>query len=210
MAAAARNHPEFIVALTGGIGSGKTMVSDRLARLGAAIIDADLIAHELTAPDGNALDAIAAEFGPGVLATDGCLDRVQLRQLVFGNPSARRRLEAILHPRIRSEMLARLAVADGPYAVLVIPLLFETGQTEISNRILVVDLPEALQIARVKARSGLNEDEIRSILDSQASRSTRRAGADDLIDNSGSIVDLLAQTDALHQRYMELSGSGNS
>lgn len=202
------DRPGLVVALTGGIGSGKTTVSNRLAELGAAVIDTDLIAHELTAPGGAALEAIADEFGSGVFTPDGRLERTALRRVVFESPSARRRLEAILHPRILARMRERLSRVEGPYAVLVVPLLFEAEQTGVADRILVVDVPEAIQIARVKARSGLAEGEIRRILDSQATRSVRLAGADDLIDNSGLLETLLDQIDALHAQYLKLAAAG--
>jgi dephospho-CoA kinase len=197
----------LVVALTGGIGSGKSTVSARLADLGAPVIDADTIAHELTAPGEPALAAIREAFGTDVLAPDGSLDRTVLRRYVFADPQARERLEAILHPRIRERMLARLAALDAPYAVLVIPLLFETGQTGLADRVLVVDLPEEEQIRRVHARSGLTEQEIRRILANQAQRRTRVAGADDLIDNSGDHAALIAQVDMLHRRYLELAAA---
>ncbi len=197
--------PRLVVALTGGIGSGKTTVSERLAQRGAAVIDTDLIAHALTAPDGTAMAAIAAAFGPGPIAADGSLDRAAMRRLIFSDPSARHQLEAILHPLIRARMEEELDQVKAPYAVLAIPLLFETGWTDVADRILVVDLPEPLQIARVMARGGLTEAEVRPILASQARRETRRQGADDLIDNSGNLEDLLSRTDELHERYLTLA-----
>jgi dephospho-CoA kinase len=205
MESSPRKGPALVVALTGGIGSGKTSVSDRLASLGATVIDADVIAHELTGPGGKALEAIAAEFGSEVLDAERGLDRAAMRRLVFADAAARQRLEAILHPRIRSEMNERLSRAAGPYAVLVIPLLFETGQVSIADRILVVDSPESLQVQRVRERSGLDVQEVRRILKAQVSRSVRVSGADDLIDNSGSRDHLLDQVDSLHARYLSLS-----
>jgi len=197
----------LVVALTGGIGSGKSTVSVRLAELGVPVIDADLIAHELTAPGEPALAAIRDAFGAEVLTADGSLDRAALRARVFSDASARKRLEAILHPRIRERMLARLARLAAPYAVLVIPLLFETGQASLADRVLVVDLPEEEQIRRVRARSGLTEEQIRRILASQAARQVRIAGADDTIDNSGDRAGLVAQVDALHRRYLALAAT---
>ena len=197
--------PRLVIALTGGIGSGKTTVAERLAQGGAAVIDTDLIAHALTAPAGAAMAAIAAAFGPGPIAAEGSLDRAAMRRLIFSDARARHRLEAILHPLIRARMDEELTQVQAPYAVLAIPLLFETGWTDVADRILVVDLPEPLQIARVVARSGLTEAEVRLILASQARRETRRQGADDLIDNSGNLEDLLARTDALHESYLRLA-----
>ncbi|MFZ1575283.1 MAG: dephospho-CoA kinase [Chromatiaceae bacterium] len=197
--------PRLVVALTGGIGSGKTTVSQRLAELGAAVIDTDLIAHALTAPGGAAMAAIATAFGPGAIAADGSLDRVAMRRLIFNDARARHRLEAILHPLIRARMDEQLAQVQAPYAVLAIPLLFETGWTDVADRILVVDLPESLQVARVMARGDLSAEEVRPILASQARRETRRQGADDLIDNSGILEDLMARTADLHRRYLRLA-----
>ncbi len=199
------SRPPLVVALTGGIGSGKTSVSTRLAELGAAVIDTDLIAHALTQPEGEAMSALAAAFGPGVIAADGSLDRPAMRRLAFADPPARRRLEAILHPLIRARLAEELRQVDAPYAVLVIPLLFETGWTAIANRILVVDLPEAQQIARVMRRNGLSAAEVRQILATQVSGATRRAGADDLIENDGDLEALWRQTDRLHRNYLRLS-----
>jgi dephospho-CoA kinase len=197
--------PRLVVALTGGIGSGKTTVSQRLAELGAAVIDTDLIAHALTAPGGAAMAAIATAFGPGAIAADGSLDRVAMRRMIFNDARARHRLEAILHPLIRARMDEQLAQVQAPYAVLAIPLLFETGWTDVADRILVVDLPESLQVARVMARGDLSAEEVRPILASQARRETRRQGADDLIDNSGILEDLMARTTDLHRRYLRLA-----
>jgi dephospho-CoA kinase len=153
------------------------------------------------------MGAIAEAFGSGLLTAEGGLDRPSLRRLVFQDRAARRRLEAILHPPIRRRMLEQLSKASGPYAVLVIPLLFETGQTDIADRILVVDAPEPVQVARVQARSGMGEEEIRRIMANQVQRDVRLAGADDLIDNSGSVGALEAQIDALHAYYLTLARS---
>ena len=203
----APDRPALVVALTGGIGSGKTSVSTRLAELGAAVIDTDLLAHALTQPDGEAMHAIAAAFGPGVIAADGGLDRAAMRRLAFADPQARRRLEAILHPLIHARLAAELRQVAAAYAVLVIPLLFETGWTDIADRILVVDLPEDQQIARVMRRNGLGEAEVRQIIATQVSRATRRAGADDLIENEGDLEALRGQTDRLHRDYLRLAAA---
>lgn len=193
------------VALTGGIGSGKTTVAELFAARGASVIDADALSHQLTARGGAALEEIIATFGPQVLTPDGQLDRGALRGLVFADARARKRLEVILHPRIRRAMTDRLAELQSPYAILVIPLLLETGQEDLADRILVVDLPEPLQIARVQARSGLELEEIRRIMGAQTERSVRRARADDLIDNSGDREALVPQVAALDRLYRDLS-----
>lgn len=198
----------LVVALTGGIGSGKSTVSERFAQLGVPVIDADLIARELTEPKSPALDRISDVFGHSVLAADGRLDRAALRRIVFADPKARKRLEEILHPPIRRRMKDRLAVIDAPYAVLVIPLLFETKQTDLADRVLVIDAPEALQIERVRARSALDIEEIRRILASQIERRDRLERADDVLDNSGDLESLQAQVDGLHHRYLALSAAG--
>ena len=195
------------VALTGGVGSGKSTVAAILAGLGVPIIDADEIAHALTSPRSQALDLIVEAFDEQLVDQNGHLDRAALRARVFADPPARRRLESILHPRIRSEMLRRLSEQDAPYAVLDIPLLFETGQTDIADRILVVDLPQSEQIRRVRDRSGLDIQEIQRIIDSQAPRSKRLAGADDILDNSGDPSVLREQVTRLHQKYLELAAA---
>lgn len=195
------------VALTGGVGSGKSTVAAILAGLGVPIIDADEIAHALTSPGSPVLDLIAEAFGERLIDQNGHLDRAALRAQVFTDPSARRRLESILHPRIRSEMLRRLSEQDAPYAVLDIPLLFETGQTDVADRILVVDLPQSEQIRRVRDRSGLDVQEVQRIIDSQAPRSIRLAGADDIVDNGGDPGVLREQVTRLHQKYLEIAAA---
>jgi dephospho-CoA kinase len=198
----------LVIALTGGIGSGKSTVADELAARGAGVIDTDLLARELTEPGQPALGEIAATFGSRIIDCDGRLDRDVLRSLVFADPQARRKLEAILHPRIKDLMLERLAALDAPYAVLVIPLLFETNQDVLADRVLVVDLPEPVQLERVRRRSGLPTAEIERIIASQISRNERLARADDIIDNAGDHPALLAEVERLHQRYLQLAAAG--
>jgi dephospho-CoA kinase len=197
----------LVVALTGGMGSGKSSVAALLAGLGVPVIDADEISRALTSAGSPVLDLIADAFGDGVLDADGHLDRAALRALVFSDPAARARLESILHPRIRAEMRRRLEMLSAPYVVIEIPLLFETGPTDLTDRILVVDLPESEQIRRVQRRSGLHPDEIRRILGSQVSRSRRLEGADDIIDNSGDSVALADQVNRLHRDYLDLAAT---
>jgi dephospho-CoA kinase len=196
----------YTVGLTGGIGSGKSAVAGLFAKLGAHVVDADDIAHELTRPGGAAIAAIRKVFGDGAIAADGSLDRAGMRSLAFADPQARKRLEAILHPLIRAESSRRVARAAGPYAILVIPLLVEGGVDRLRTaRVLVVDCPEAVQIERVMQRSGLPEMEVRAILAAQATRAERLAAADDVIDNSGAPEALGEQVSRLHEKYLTLA-----
>ena len=197
----------FVVGLTGGIGSGKTTVADFFAELGAAVVDTDVIAHELTGPRGAAIPQIVESFGPAVLRSDGSLDRTVMRQRCFSDPDARKRLESTLHPMIRRESAERCERADhAPYVVLVVPLLIESGAyRERIDRLLVVDCDEAQQISRVMARSGLTEREVREIMATQISRAERLAAADDVVTNGASRDALQAQVIVLHRRYLELA-----
>jgi len=199
----------YVVGLTGGIGSGKSVAADHFAHLGAAIIDTDAIAHALTAAHGAALPALTEAFGADILAPDGALDRPAMRRRIFADPGARARLEDILHPMIRAEAFARirrLATADFPYAVLVVPLLAETGAYgDAVDRVVVVDCPEETQIARVMARNGLSRAEARAILDAQAPRAARLAIAADILENTAGRAALRARVAALHARYLELA-----
>lgn len=199
----------FIVGLTGGIGSGKSTVADLLAQRGAALVDTDAIAHQLSGPQGEAMAAITASFGDAVRRADGGLDRAAMRRLVFADAAAKARLEAILHPLIRQRSDACCAAAAAaPYVVLVVPLLVESGSyRRRADRVLVVDCDEAVQIARVMARSGLGAEDVRAIIATQATRDQRRAVADDLVCNDGELAALLPQIDALHRRYLELAGA---
>lgn len=193
----------YVVGLTGGIGSGKTTVADRFAALGVGIVDTDEIARELTAPGGAAMAAVAAAFGADVVAADGSLDRAAMRRRVLADPAERVRLEAILHPAIRRLSGERCAAAPSPYVLLVVPLLVESGAyRERCDRLLVVDCDEATQVARVMARSGLPEAEVRAFMAAQASRSQRLAVADDVIENGGPAAALDARVAELHRDYL--------
>ncbi len=197
------------IGLTGGIGSGKTTVADCFASLGVPVIDADKIAHELAAPGQPALQAIASAFGPDILCDDGQLDRARLRAIVFNDTARRKQLEEILHPRIRAEMRRRIAdieASAAPYCILSIPLLLETGQTDLVDRILVVDTLEDLQYHRVRVRNGLPDAEIAAIIHAQVSREQRLAVADDIIANDGGLEELRQHVLGLHQRYLKHSG----
>lgn len=197
----------LVVGLTGGIGSGKTAVSDRFARHGVPIIDTDLLARELVEPGQPALTEIATAFGLDCLDGTGRLDRARLRERVFADASGRRRLEAILHPQIRALSRQRLAQLTAPYSLLVIPLLAETGMTDWIDRVLVVDAPEAERLRRVMARDQTDEEQARRILAAQASREQRLALADEVVENSGDFAALDRQVSTLHQHYLTLACS---
>lgn len=195
----------LVVGLTGGIGSGKTAVSDRFAQLGIPVVDTDLIARELVKPGQPALAEIAVEFGLDCLDDQGRLDRARLRAQVFTDDAGRQRLEAILHPRIRATVRQRIAALKAPYCLLVIPLLAETGMTDLVDRVLVVDAPEAEQIRRVMARDQADEAQTRRILAAQASRNQRLTLADEVLENSGDFAKLELQIADLHQHYLRLA-----
>jgi dephospho-CoA kinase len=197
----------FVVGLTGGIGSGKSAVGRLFEQRGIAVIDTDAIAHQLTTPGGAAMPAIRAAFGDAVATADGALDRAAMRAIVFADPPARKRLEGILHPMIREESERRLAGADSPYAVLMVPLLVESGSyRERVSRVAVVDCDVETQIARVMQRNGLARAEVERILAAQATREQRLEAAADVIDNDRSLADLEPQIERLHASYLALAG----
>ncbi|GAA5169696.1 dephospho-CoA kinase [Viridibacterium curvum] len=192
-----------VIGLTGGIGSGKSAAADCFAELGATLVDADVIARALTAPGGAAIEPLRAAFGDWAITSEGALDRAAMRERAFADATVRQQLEGILHPLIRQQCEREIAAATGPYVLLVVPLLVETGGwIGRCERIVVVDCPEDLQRARVMQRSGLSEAQVRAIMDSQASRAQRRAAAHEIIDNAGDFDSLRAQVDALHQRFL--------
>ncbi len=196
----------FAVGLTGGIGSGKTTVAGMFASQGADLVDTDEISHRLTAAAQPATAEIARKFGRKFVAHDGSLDRAQMRNLVFADPSARKDLEAILHPLIRHESTRQIRASTAPYVVVVIPLLIETGACRgMMGRILVVDCEPETQVRRVMARSGLSRNEVLSIIASQASRQERLREANDVIHNDDGLEPLQAQVSSLHLRYLELA-----
>jgi dephospho-CoA kinase len=196
----------YAVGLTGGIGSGKSVVARLFVERGVAVIDSDAISHELTAPAGASIDSIRETFSADMIRADGGLDRERMRRLVFADQSARRRLEAILHPLIREESARRLTNAKSAYAVCVVPLLVEQGVDRGRfQRVLVIDCSENEQISRVMRRSGLAEIEVRRILAAQATREARLAAADDVIDNSGPPDALGGQVARLHEKYLTLA-----
>lgn len=198
----------LLVGLTGGIGCGKSVVSEQFADLGVPVIDADQIGHALTAPGQPLLKVIADTLGKQFIKAGQTLDRAALRAHVFAHPAARAQLEAILHPAIRDAMRQQLAGLDDDYAVLVIPLLLESGQRDLVDRILVVDCPPALQRQRVLARDGLSEAELERILAAQLDRGQRLAAADDIIVNAGSLDDIRQAVIALDRKYRDLARHG--
>jgi dephospho-CoA kinase len=194
------------VGLTGGIGCGKSTVAQLFAARGAVVIDTDEISHQLTQTHGAAIAPIAAAFGHDYISKEGALDRAKMRQFIFADEAARRRLEAILHPLILKQVEARLRQRDDvSYAVIVVPLLLETPAfMQLVQRILVVDCDERVQVARVMQRSQLNEQEVRAIIASQTPRAERVRRADDLIHNDAGLDSLARQVADLHQRYLAL------
>lgn len=198
----------FAVGLTGGIGSGKSTVADCFAVRGVPVVDTDLIAHRITAPHGVAMAQIAAQFGPEFVTPDGSMDRARMRALVFGDESARKRLEAITHPLIRSETERETREARGPYVIVVVPLLVESGawKTRV-NRVLTVDCSVETQIARVMRRNGFTRDQVLAIIARQATREARLAAADDVVvnDNGATLETLAHDVDTLHQTYLMLA-----
>ena len=193
----------FSVGLTGGIGSGKTTVANLFGDLGAAIIDTDVIAHQLSAPGGAAIDAIRATFGEEFIDASGAMDRSKMRQHVFAQAEARKNLEAILHPLIRQETARAAAAAQGDYIIYVVPLLVESQQwRNRTGRILVVDCHEEIQLNRVMQRNGLPREQVQAIMAAQATRAQRRAAADDIIENNLDTEALLPHIARLHAQYV--------
>ncbi|MCB1671573.1 MAG: dephospho-CoA kinase [Gammaproteobacteria bacterium] len=200
----------LVVGLTGGIGSGKSTVAELFADKGIEIVDADLIARQVVQPGKPALQQIAGHFGAGILDTAGSLRRQALRELVFARPEERLWLEQLLHPLINAEIHKLLAETRSPYCVLVSPLLLETRQKDLADRVLVVDVSRETQLRRSLRRDYSSRETIEAIIDSQISRTARLEAADDVIDNEGSLADLMPLVDSLHSRYLELAGTGDT
>ena len=198
-----------IIALTGGLGSGKSEAAKQFAKLGVPVVDTDVIAHALTSNGAPALKQISELFGPQFLTNEGALDRAKLRAHVFAHPQERSKLEALLHPLIRAAALKQLAENEHQqhpdYQILVIPLLFENNQYQTSiHKILLIDCDEQLQIARAMARSFLTQAEAQAILDAQVSRTTRLKLADEVIENNGTLAELTESVEKMHQKLIKI------
>jgi dephospho-CoA kinase len=199
----------LIVGLTGGIGCGKTSAAKLFEALGVDVVDTDGIAHELTQPRGAAIEAIRQAFGEKYITDDGALNRGSMRHLVFSREDSRRRLEAILHPLIRTEAAHLAAHFQGPYGIMVVPLLLEAGGfQQMVQRILVIDCSEDIQLARTIARTGMNEQAALAIMSTQLSRRERLLQADDVIVNDLDMNHLKRQVEALHKNYLALASRG--
>lgn len=199
------NKPPLLIALTGGIASGKTAVAELFAKLGVPVLDTDQIARDVVAPGMPALEQLVAEFGAEILDAQGKLDRARMRERVFSDPAQRRKLESITHPEIRAELARRSAAAGGDYQVHVIPLLVETGRADAYDRLLVVDCPQSAQIERLVARDGTSREQAEEILAAQVSREERLDAAHDVIENTGTLADLERFVQTLHRNYALLA-----
>ncbi|MCL2894085.1 dephospho-CoA kinase [Brenneria tiliae] len=197
----------YIVALTGGIGSGKSTVADEFAKLGVTIIDADIIARQVVEPGKPALDAIRLRFGADILHADGSLNRAALRQSIFSSPEDKQWLNNLLHPLIHAETQSRFQESTDAYVLWVVPLLIENGLQRLAQRVLVVDVNRDTQLERTLARDGIGRQQAENILAAQATREQRLAYADDIIDNSRSQRELASRVAQLHRRYLELAAS---
>ena len=195
----------LIVGLTGGIGSGKTLVSDYFKSLGIVIVDADVVSRQVVEPGTEALGKIAEKFDKDILNSDGTLNRRVLRDIIFKNPDEKQWLENLLHPLIGLETARQLQTSQSPYTIFVSPLLIEIGQYKMTNRILVVDAPENLQVSRTVERDNTQAENVQSIMNTQASRQKRLDMADDVILNDSDIKSLHKKVDDLHQHYLKLS-----
>ncbi|MFN3713948.1 MAG: dephospho-CoA kinase [Alcanivoracaceae bacterium] len=195
----------FVVGLTGGIGSGKTAASDYLASKGITVVDADVAARVVVEPGQPALAAIRERFGDQVIQADGGLDRRALRDIVFADTAARKDLEAITHPAIGAELLRQLQASASRYTLLVSPLLLESSQHRLANRILLIDVPESLQLSRTASRDKVAETQVRAIMAAQMPRQEKRQRADDIVVNDADLASLHQQLDRLHQQYLKMA-----
>ena len=197
----------YVVGITGGIGSGKSAVTDYLETKGISVVDADKVARVVVEPGTSGLVAITEHFGQEILLPDGGLDRAALRKLVFDNPDERKVLEGITHPRIREEIARQLNEASSPYVVLASPLLLESGQNSFADYVVVVDVPESVQLSRTMARDDNSEQLVKSIMAAQLNRETRLSRADTSISNDGTLEELYARVDDLHESLLARAGA---
>lgn len=195
----------FVVGLTGGIGSGKTVASDRFEELGVKVVDADIASRVVVEIGKPALSSIEDEFGSDVISDDGSLNRAKLREIIFKDDEAKSWLESLLHPLIGQHILDEIASATSGYVILVSPLLFETTQFQMCNRTLLIDVPKDIQILRTAKRDKVPESQVEKIIASQMDRDQKISKADDVIVNDGEIGDLISKIDKIHQRYIELA-----
>jgi len=200
----------FVVGITGGIGSGKSAVTSRLEQHGITVVDADVVAREVVEPGSPVLAAIAEHFGEHILQPNGALDRAALRKIVFETPAEREWLESVTHPAIREAIAAQLTAATSPYVVLSSPLLLEAGQSAFAQHVVVVDVPEEVQLSRTCARDNNDEALVRNIMAAQLPRAERCARADEVIDNNASLEALQQRVDALHDRLLVLASASSS
>lgn len=195
----------LVIGLTGGIGSGKTMASNHFASLGISVVDADVCSRVVVEPGTPALQQIAEHFGPSVIMADGSMNRAHLRQRIFINPDEKTWLENLLHPLIGAEIMRQLQASQSPYTILVSPLLLESSQHKLANRILLIDAPEETQISRTTIRDGVAADNVQAIMQAQLPRRERQSRADDIILNDGDLLHLQNEVERLHQCYLEMA-----
>jgi len=198
-----QHHKPAVLILTGGVASGKSAAADRFAQRGVEVIDTDQLARDVVMPGSQGLQGLVDLTSPQILQSDGHLDRRQLRTMIIADPSLRERVEQLLHPLIEQAAIAAIDQAQGPYCVLAVPLFVESGRFQWASRVLVVDVPESVQLSRLMARDHTSEAQARGLMAAQASRAERLAVADDVIDNQGTLAQLDAQVEALHQQYLQ-------
>lgn len=195
----------LVIGVTGGIGSGKTAATDRFQSHGITVVDADLASRVVVEPGRPALKAIEEHFGSEVIAADGCLDRRALREIVFANPNERKWLEQLTHPLIGQEIVSQIQNSQSPYTILASPLLLESSQHQMAQRVLVIDVPEEIQVSRTVTRDDTTEEGVKAIIAAQMKRDDRLAKADDVIINDQDLQHLHTQVDALHQTYLDMA-----
>lgn len=192
----------FVLGVTGGIGSGKTAATDHFQSLGITVVDADLASRVIVEPGKEALIKIEEHFGPNVIANDGTLDRRALRDIVFNQPDERKWLEQLTHPLIGQEIIRQIQASESPYTILASPLLLESTQSQMTQRILLIDVPEALQVSRTVLRDDTNEDGVKAIMKAQMSRDERRSKVDDIIVNDQDLAYLHSEVERHHENYL--------